>query len=292
MKKIVLFFIFTTMLFASVKVATTYTTIAEVVKKIGGELVSVKVLGNPKYDPHFIVPKPSLVSKLRRVDLLVINGAGLEIGWLPPLIKSSHNQKIQPGSDGFLDISNFMNLMNKPQSVSRAFGDIHAQGNPHYTTDPHNIVIMAKVIAKKLSMIDSQNAKVYESNLENFLKYWDNYLSGYDLAMAKCTEKKIIQYHELYNYFLKRYGYVSYGNIEPLPGISPSSKHSMKLINIIKKEGIKKILQDVYHEKKTAKFIAGKTGADVEVIPHDVGAVDGSDTLESFYDTMAERICR
>lgn len=109
--------------------------------------------------------------------------------------------------------------------------------------------------------------------------------------MAVCKDKKVVQYHQLFNYFLQRYNIQSFGTIEPLPGITPSSKHTLELIAVMKENGVKKILQDVYHERKTAKFIASKTGAKVLVIPHDVGA-DGSKTLEEFYDKIAQRICQ
>ena len=279
-------------LFATLNVDTTYATLGAVAKKIGGENVRVVVLGSSKYDPHFIVPKPSLLSKLRRADLLIINGAGLELGWLPPLIKSANNGKIQVGAAGFLDMSHFIKMIDKPSSVSRAFGDIHAQGNPHYSTDPHQIITMAKVIAKKLAQIDPQHAEIYQKNLENFLTQWKSYLKNYDAKMAECKTKKVVQYHELYNYFLRRYNITSIGNIEPLPGIAPSSKHTIELINAIKANGVKKILQDVYHEKRTAKFIAAKTGASVAVIPHDVGSLKGSGNLEDFYNMIAQRICK
>lgn len=292
MKKIILLtLLLTNMLFASIKIEVTYTTLGKVAKKIGGDLVSVHVLASPKYDPHFIVPKPSLLSKLRRADLLIINGAGLEIGWLPSLIKSANNSKIQPGTKGFLDMSHFIDMLNIPQSVSRAFGDIHAQGNPHYTVDPYSVLIMARVIAKKLSSIDPENTQTYNENFKNFTKNWNDYLINYDNNMAECKDKKVIQYHMLYNYYLKRYGFVSYGNIEPLPGITPSSKHTMEIINLMKDKKIIKILQDVYHEKRTTKFIANKVGAKVEIVPHDVGAVDGSDTLEDFYNKIAIQLC-
>jgi len=279
-------------LFATLNVDTTYATMGAVAKKIGGDNVHVVVLGSSKYDPHFIVPKPSLLSKLRRADLLVINGGGLELGWLPPLIKSANNGKIQAGARGFLDMSHFIKMIDKPASVSRAFGDIHAQGNPHYSTDPHQIPTMAKVIAKKLQQLDPAHAALYKSNLEAFLKEWQSYLTKFDAKMAACKTEKVVQYHELYNYFLRRYDITNIGNIEPLPGIAPSSKHTLELMNAIKTNGVKKILQDVYHEKRTAKFIAAKTGARVAVIPHEVGAVKGSDTLESFYNTIAQRICK
>ncbi|WP_297440278.1 metal ABC transporter substrate-binding protein [Sulfurimonas sp.] len=292
MKKILLLLsvLLTTVTFGSVKVDATYATMGVIAKKVGGDLVDVTVLGSAKYDPHFIVPKPSLIAKLRRADLLIINGGGLELGWLPPLLRAAHNAKIRNGAKGLLDMSHFVPMIDVPASVSRAFGDVHAQGNPHYSTDPHTVLIMAKAIAGKLAQIDPEHAQAYQQNLAEFSKEWQAYLEKFDAKMATCKDKKVIQYHQLFNYFLNRYDYKSYGTIEPLPGIAPSSKHTIQLINIIKENGVHMILQDIYHEKKTAKFIAEKTGAKVEVIPHDVGA-DGSKTLEEFYNTIAKRIC-
>ena len=173
MKKILLSLLIGTAVFANIQVDTSYAAFGEIVKKIGGSNVDVIVLGASKYDPHFITPKPSLLAKLRDADLLVINGAGLEIGWLPPLIKNANNANIQAGAKGFLDISHFIPLMDKPTTVSRGFGDIHADGNPHYITDPHMVPTIAKVIAKKLSMIDGANTSKYNANLNKFLNEWN-----------------------------------------------------------------------------------------------------------------------
>jgi len=291
MKFILLLILSLSSLFATLNIQTTYTTFAEIVKKVGGEHVKVHTLASPHYDPHFIVPKPSLISKLRRADILIINGAGLELGWLPPLLKGAHNGKIRPGAKGFIDISNTINLRDKPATVSRAFGDVHSQGNPHYILDPYNIPIIAKFIAQKLSVLDEDNANDYEENLNKFLSNWKVYLKTLDAKMQNCKQKDVIQYHELFNYFLTRYNYKSDGNIEPLPGVSPSSKHTIKIINTIKKKKVKLILQDVYHNQKTGKFIAQKTGASLIILPHDVNSVDEADTLENFYNTIAKRIC-
>jgi zinc/manganese transport system substrate-binding protein len=292
MKKILLLTVLLTpFVFAKVNIDTTYATLGAVAKKIGADRVTVSVLGSAKYDPHFIVPKPSLLAKLRRADLLIINGGGLELGWLPPLLRNANNAKIQNGAKGFLDISHYVKMIEIPSSVSRAFGDVHAQGNPHYTTDPHVIPVIAKAIVQKLAEIDPKNETIYRKNYDHFMKEWRAYLKNYDAKMQECKTKKVVQYHGLFNYFLKRYDIKSYGNIEPLPGISPSSKHTVSLIKTIKQNHIEKILQDVYHEKKTADFIAKKTGAKVVVIPHDVGAVEQSDTLEKLYNTIEKRIC-
>ena len=293
MKKIALLTVLlATVAFARLNIDTSYATFGAVAQKIGGDNVKVTVLGSSKYDPHFIVPKPSLLSKLRRADLLIINGAGLELGWLPPLLRNANNPKIRNGASGLLDLSHFVSMINVPSTVSRAFGDVHAQGNPHYITDPHNITLIAKVIAKKLSEIDPENGEIYHNNLKRFLQSWELYLAKFDAQMQECTTTKVIQYHQLFNYFLKRYKIELYGTIEPLPGISPSSKHTLSLINTMKTQKVKVILQDIYHEKKTAHFIADKTGARVALIPHEVNALKNTQSLENFYDTIKEHLCQ
>jgi len=284
--------LFTSSIFATINVATTYNYLGEVTKAIGGSLVKVNVLANPKLDPHFITPKPSLIGKLRREDLLIINGGQLEIGWLPPLLKSANNGKINAGGSGFLDVSGAINFIDKPQSVSRAYGDVHPDGNPHFATDIHNITPIAKLISMKLSLLDPSHQSNYENNYKTFAKKIEKLTKELKSEYQGCKDKKVVQYHELFNYVLHDYGVQNIMNIEPLPGITPSSRHTLKVINTIKEQNIKTIIQDVYHEKKTAKFIADKTDAKVSIVPHDVGAVDGADTLESFYRMIVKRICQ
>ena len=291
-KTLLITLLFTSSIFATVNVATTYNYLGEVTKAIGGDLVKVDVLSSPKLDPHFITPKPSLIGKLRREDLLIINGGQLEIGWLPPLLKSANNSKINAGGRGFLDVSGAVEMIDKPASVSRAYGDIHPDGNPHFVTDIHNILPIAELISMKLAQIDGANSTVYTQNYEKFQTKIEALIRELDKKQSSCQGKKVIQYHELFNYALRELGVQSMGNIEPLPGISPSSKHTLELINLMKKEKITTILQDVYHEKRTAKFIAEHTGATVKIVPHDVGAVEGSETLTDFYTMVATQICQ
>jgi len=293
MKKTVLIIaLLTTTIFAKLNIATTYNYLGEVTKTIGGDLVKVDVLANPKLDPHFITPKPSLIGKLRREDLLIINGGQLEIGWLPPLLKSANNGKINAGTDGFLDVSGAITLIDKPKSVSRAYGDVHPDGNPHFDTDIHSIIPIAKLISMKLSIIDPSHQSTYDTNYKAFATKMQKLTKTLKRQYKGCKGKKVVQYHELFNYALNAYGVKDIGNIEPLPGITPSSKHTLELINSMREKNIKTILQDVYHEKKTAKFIADKTGAKVSIVPHDVGAVSGANNLESFYKMVAQRICQ
>ncbi len=281
---------FSSLLLADVKVAVSYPFIASLTKDVGGDHVDITTLAKGNWDPHFVVARPSLIRQVAGADLLIINGAGLEIGWMPPLIRQSHNRHIQPGSKGFLDLSQFVKLINKPAAVSRANGDIHPDGNPHYSTDPYVMPALANAIASRLALIDPDNAKSYRNNAHLFKQKWQINLKRWEKKMATIKGRKVIQYHELFNYFLKRYGLISVGNIEPLPGINPSSRHTLELINLIKAEGVTLILQDVYHTPKTAKYIAEKTGIKEVLMPHDVNAVHQADTLEHLYDTMIKRV--
>ena len=293
MKKILtLTTLLTTAIFAQLNVATTYNYLGEVTKQIGGNLVKVDVLASAKLDPHFITPKPSLIAKLRREDLLIINGGGLEMAWILPLLRSANNGKIKSGGRGFLDVSGAVTLMDKPVTISRSMGDVHADGNPHFAMNIENIIPIAELISMKLSQLDPSHQVSYNKNFEQFRSKMKELSSQLKKEYVSCQGKKVIQYHELFNYALDFYRVESVGNIEPLPGISPSSKHTLKLINNINEQKVTTILQDVYHEKKTANFIASKTGAELKVVPHDVGAVEGTDTLEDFYRTIGKALCQ
>lgn len=288
MKKILLIALFVNSLFAQINVAVSYPYIAELTKIIGADHVDVNTLAKGSWDPHFVVPRPSLIRQLSRADLLIINGAQLEIGWIPPLIKKAHNPNILPSSQGFLDLSQSVTLIDKPSAVSRAGGDIHPDGNPHFATDPYNMPILAEAITQKLSYLAPNNTKFFQHNLETFNQKWQKNLKRWSEAMLPLKGSKVVQYHKLFDYFLQRYALKSVGTIEPLPGLNPSSRHTMALIKTMRLDGVKYILQDVYHNPKTAHFIASKTGAKVIMMPHDVNAITKADTLTHLYDAMVE----
>jgi len=291
-KYYVLFLLLSTLASAQFNIVVSYPYLGKITKAIGGDKIKIKVLASAKFDPHFIVPKPSLVPAISRAKLLIANGAGLEIGWLPPLLRSAHNAHVNIGASGFLDASQAVRLIDKPKAVSRAYGDVHPEGNPHFAIDPHNVIPIATLISKKLSLLDVSNKAYYQHNLSQFIARWKRFLSSFDSSMKKCHGRSIVQYHELYNYLIKRYKMKKIGNIEPLPGISPSSKHTLSLIQNMKHNHVSIILQDAYHEKRTAQFIASNTGAKVVVIPHDVGSISGTNTLEKFYTNIAQNLCQ
>ena len=154
------------------QVVATYGYIGDIAQRIGKDRVEVVALARGDYNPHIIIPKPSYIAKLRKADLLIINGGQLEIGWLPQIIKQANNAAVQPGERGFLDLSMHVHLIDVPTSVSRELGDVHPEGNPHFFMDPDNIPIIAQAITERLSELDPDNQAFYEANNKELYRLW------------------------------------------------------------------------------------------------------------------------
>lgn len=286
MKKFLILLFLSVNMFANINIAVSYPYIAALTKSIGGDDVNTVVLAKGNWDPHFIVPRPSLISKVRNADGLIINGGQLEIGWLPPLIKRAGNPKTNTDAKSFLNLSHHVELINKPNSVDRSGGDIHPDGNPHFHLDPQNILILATTIKEFLSSIDPENKNNYEKNHNEFSAVWREKIASYKDKMADKKGLEVVQYHNNLAYFIKAYGLKNIATIEPLPGIPPSSKHTINVIKTIKKEKPFGIFHDVYHSTKTADFISRKTGVKVILMPHDINSMDDIEDLASLFDYL------
>jgi zinc/manganese transport system substrate-binding protein len=277
---------------AKTKIVVTYPHIASLIQQIAQDQVTITTLAKGGEDPHFVVPRPSFIGKLRQADLLFISGGSLEIGFVPPLIRQANNPKIVPGAPGLIDLSQAVNLIDKPASVSRSDGDIHPEGNPHYILDWHNVPAVARRIADVLMRTDPGAASTYKANLDAFLTRWKGKSDAWDKQAAPLRGKKIIQYHRLYNYFAARTGLQIVAELEPKPGIPPTSRHIEELIAANPPGSIFKVVTDPYHEHKTALGIAQKLGAVWAILPQDVDAVPGANDIFGLYDTMLASILK
>lgn len=277
-------------LLAHLNIAVSYPYIGALTKTIGGEHINTIVLAKGNWDPHFIVPRPSLIANMRNADALIMNGAQLEIGWLPPLINRSGNPKVAPDAKTFLNLSHHIELINKPLAVDRKDGDIHPDGNPHFHLDPQNILTLAGVIKEFLISLDKEDKAVYEKNYEEFVKMWKAKMIEWNKKMSDKKGLKVIQFHDNLAYFNKAYSLVNIGTIEPLPGIPPSSKHTIEIIELIKNEKPCCILHDVYHSTKTADFISDKTGIKIVLMPHDIEALENITDLVTLFNHLTSAI--
>jgi zinc/manganese transport system substrate-binding protein len=271
-------------------VAASYPYIADLVEKIGKGNVRVWALARGDYNPHVIIPRPSLIAHVRLADLLVISGAQLEIGWMPPILRQANNPSVQPGEKGFLDLSRYVTLIDVPASVSREQGDVHPDGNPHFHLDPNNVPHLAEAIAEKLSEIDPLNASYYRSNLNEFIQQWNEKVEEWKEKMKPLEQVAVVEYHKNYDYFLRRFGLPIVGTVEPLPGIPPTSKHIEHLESTLQSHRAQFILQDVYNPDDASRHLADKLGMKLIVLPHDVGAVREAYDIFSLFDEMVRRM--
>lgn len=253
-------------------VITSTTDLAALTQEIGGDKIDVESIAKGYQDPHFVEAKPSFLLKLRRADLLIAVGLDLEIGWLPPLVTQSGNPKIQYGASGYLDASQFAEILEKPSGqVTRAMGDVHPLGNPHYWLDPDNGRRIAQGIAGRLSEMDPGNRAYYQQRFDDFNRRLTEAEKRWDSQMAPYRGRKVVTYHKSWPNFAKHFNLDVIGYIEPRPGIPPSPSHTLDLIGQMKRESVKVTLIEPYFDLKTPNSIGAATGAKVLVMLPSVG---------------------
>src|SRR5437867_10648863 len=209
--------------FADLKVAASLTDLASVAQLVGGKHVSAISLCRGYEDPHFVPAKPSLMKAIQHADVFVSTGLELDNGWLPLVLPGSRNPKIQPGAKGFVDASQGVDVLEKPVgTVSRAEGDIHPLGNPHYYADPKRLEVVASHLAEVFSQLDPANAADYAANAQAFDERLEASLATWEKEMPPYKGTSVVTYHKNFVYFADRFGLKLFGTVEPKPGIPPS----------------------------------------------------------------------
>jgi zinc/manganese transport system substrate-binding protein len=253
-------------------IVTSTTDMAALTQEVGGDKVNVEAIAKGYQDPHFVEAKPSFLLRLRQADLLISVGLQLEIGWLPPLITQSGNPRVQVGAAGYLDASQFAEILEIPQgTVTRAEGDVHPLGNPHYWLDPDNGRRIARGIAGKLGDLDPGDAPYFQQRFQDFDKRLTAAEQKWDAEMKPYRGRKVVTYHRSFPNFAKHFGLDVIGYVEPRPGIPPTPSHTLDLIQQMKRENAKIVLVEPYFDLKTPQSIGRATGAQVIVYLPSVG---------------------
>lgn len=258
-----------------IKVVTTIPDLASIAAEVGGEEVDVFAIAKGYQDPHFVDAKPSFMIKLQDADLFVQVGLGLEIGWVPPLLEGSRNAAILPGGSGFVDASAGISALEVPVgdlAALRAAGDIHADGNPHYWLDPENGKIIARNICEGLIRINPSKKEYFKNNLLAFESSVDSRIATLKKVMSPYKGRAIIAYHNTWPYLEKTFGFKIVTFVEPKPGIPPTPKYLVQVIQAAKKNNVRVIIIAPYYSRKSSALVAEETGATVVELATSVGA--------------------
>jgi len=293
MKKILLLSAITTCAFAAqakLNVVATLPDFGLLAREIGGDKVNVTVLAKATEDPHFVDARPSFVVALRNADVLIDGGAELELGWLPPLLQNARNPKIDVGKPGRIQASEGVRLMNVPANVTRAAGDVHALGNPHFTVDPIIAKAIAQHIAQSFSALDPTNAAFYQANYKKFEATINAKLQEWGAAMVPFHGQHVVAYHDSWPYFAHRFGLNIDIFLEPKPGIPPSPSHLTEVIAQMKAQHIKAVIVEPFHDRRIAEKVATATGAKVVEFSQFPGGLPGTDNYAKLIDALVSRL--
>ena len=262
------------------------------VESIGGEKVDAFSATTAFQDPHYIEARPSLIAKARRADLLVCTGAELEIGWLPLLLRQSGNASIQAGQPGYFLAASQVERIEVPTELDRSDGDVHASGNPHVHWDPYRLLTIAKALSQRLQTIDSNNAVFYQQQLNQFSERWQSAITHWEEHAVELHGKKAVVYHKNWSYLLNWLGIEMIGDLEPKPGLPPTSTHLASLLKTVRSEQPDFILMANYQNDKGAQWLSRKANVPVLKLPFTVAGSERAIDLFSLYDEVLSMLIK
>ena len=259
-------------------------------QELGGDKLSVFSATTALQDVHRIEARPSLIARIRSADLVVCSGSELEVGWLPLLLAQSGNNRIQPGSPGYLEASQFVVRLEIPKVLDRSLGDIHPGGNPHIHTDARNIARVADVVSERLAQLDPANAPVYKTRAASFQERWRAAIQRWEREGARLKEVPVVVYHRDFSYFIQWMGMREVGSLEPKPGIPPTPAHLADLVERMKRNPAKLIVYSPYNNPKAAEYLSAQAGIPAAMMPFTVGGSDPAKDLFGLFDDTIARL--
>jgi zinc/manganese transport system substrate-binding protein len=256
------------------------------VTELAGDHADVFTATTAQQDPHYIQARPSLIAQMRRADLVVCTGAELEVGWLPVLMARGGNPRVKPGTDGYFEAANFVPMLEVPQRLDRAEGDVHPNGNPHIQLDPRNIARIAPALSERLAKLDPANAGDYRKRLEDFNRRWQNALQRWDTEAASLRGMPIVVHHKSWAYLNQWLGLKEIGTLEPKPGVPPSSSHLAELLETLKVTPAKAVIRAPYQDRRASEWLIKQVPGLVMIeMPFTVGGNAQATDLFGLFDS-------
>jgi len=260
--------------------------------ELGGDAVKVYAATTAFQDPHRIEARPSLIAQMRRADLAVCTGAELETGWLPVLLRQSGNAAIQPGQPGYFEAARQIALLEKPATLDRAQGDVHASGNPHIQTDPRNIARVAQALGVRLAEIDPAHAADYRARLADFNIRWNAAMSRWLAQAVPLKGMSIVVQHKAFPYLENWLGLKQVAVLEPKPGVEPAVGHLAEVAAQLKTTPARAVVRAAYQNPRPAEWLAEHAGIPVVVLPFTVGGSERARDLFGLFDDSLEQLLK
>lgn len=305
---------------APLKVCATVPELGDLARRLGGEQAQVTVFARGSEDPHFLDARPSWIPALASAELLIETGLELELGWLPPLLEAARNPRLREGQPGRLVAASVVRPLGQRDGATRADGDVHAGGNPHYLLDPLQGFKVAAAIAGALERLRPAQAPLFRERLSAFHRALGERLFGAELAarldpakLAQLAEAgklegflraqglegalggwmatarawngaAVVDDHPLWAYFARSFGLRVIGHLEPKPGVAPSTRHLQSLVGEMKRQQVRAVLAGAYYDPRHAELAARLSGAKVARLANQMGSRPGTDEYLAWVD--------
>jgi zinc/manganese transport system substrate-binding protein len=257
-------------------------------QELGGDAVTVYTATTAQQDPHYIQARPSLIAQARRADLVVCTGAELESGWLPLVLRRAGNPKVQSGTAGYFAATDYVTLLEKPQRLDRAEGDVHAAGNPHIQLDPRNILRVAEALSPRLAELDSQHADQYAQRLSAFSQRWQASMARWEQQAAPLKGMPIVVYHRSWTYLNHWLGLDQLDELEPKPGVPPTSAHLAEVLDKMKTQPARAVIRAPYQDARPVQWLHDHTGIAMLELPFTVGGNPQAIDLFGLFDSTVQ----
>lgn len=275
---------------AALEVLATVPEWAALAQEIGGPNVKVFAATNALQDPHRIEAKPSLIARARSANLVIANGADLEIGWLPVVLRESGNSKIQPGSPGYFEAAQQVRMLEIPQRLDRAEGDVHPGGNPHIQTDPRNILKVGEALARRMAELDPANAAAYQAGIKAFGDKWRAAMLRWEKDAAPLKGVPVLVQHKAFPYLIAWLGMKEVGSLELKPGVEPSAAQLAAVLANLQVQPARMVIRPIYQPDGPSRWIAERARIPAVALPFTVGGTPGSKDLFSLFDETVQRL--
>jgi len=263
---------------------------AALAEELGGTMVTAHSATTGLQDPHRIEARPSLIARVRNADLLICTGLGVEVGWLPILLRESGNDKVQPGQLGYLEAGDYVEKLDIPKRLDRADGDVHAQGNHHIQGDPRNILLVAAVLAKRLAQMDPAHEAYFQARHKSFSERWSQAIKRWENEAAPLKGVAFVEHHKAWPYLSRWLGLREVAALGPKPGIQPTVAHLTSVLAILQREPARMIVRSSYNSAYASEWLAERTRLPTVVLPSTIGGNDNAKDLFSLFDDIISRL--
>lgn len=263
---------------------------AALAQELAGDEASIYAATNALQDPHHVEARPSLIAKARRAQLVVCTGAELETGWLPVILRESANPDIAEGTPGHFEAAHYVKMLEVPNRLDRAEGDVHAAGNPHIQLDARNYLAIADALAARMSKLDPDNSAHYNKRLQDFSIRWQTAVKRWEATAAPLKGQPVLVQHRAYPYLLNWLGMQQLAELEAKPGMEPSASHLAQVLAQLQQKPARMVIRAAYQDEKPSEWIAQRAHLNAVELPFSVGGTAAAKDLYSLFDDTIARL--